>query len=284
MAPMDVQFEEQESQEQTPEPQAQPRVSSHGHPSGSDAAAEKGMADAARAFVASRETVTNERTQKIQAELDSILKDKTNPMHKAYWDAFDPKGPAQRAARQRVTELQQQLAGEQHQAQRAELPPDQQPTEVLKDAPEGWSRDDEVAARSFAVELGVPAPMVNGALEAMARGGQALQFETADALESAARSRWGNDYDAKLYHARLAVQSVGPEFADLLDRTGAGNNLALMEHLAQVGETLEQTQQEINALQKNPAYLDSSHLDHRAALQTMKTLQETRHFLKRDLR
>jgi hypothetical protein len=154
-------------------------------------------------------------------------------------------------------------------------------TEMLPNPPEGWSQPDEVAARSLGAELGVPSGMMNDALNAIARGGRESQFNSYDEAVTAAQAKFGDDYTARIEHANLALKTAGPELTDLIRKTGAGDNLALIEWLSDLGQRMVEAEAEINKLRDDPAYKSASHPEHRLAQAEMARLMAIRYPLKR---
>jgi hypothetical protein len=167
--------------------------------------------------------------------------------------------------------------------------------------PEGmkWDETFEKAALPVAHELGLTPKQLQG-LMGLYAGYQAEQFKAtmasqvtaAEETSAALRDEFGPQFDARLAQARRVVQQLGgPEVAQALNETGAGNNPHLVKMFAKIGAMMgedqlksgasgafgmgtEEAKVEINKMLSHPARLDRQHPEHSWYLDKMAELQK----------
>jgi hypothetical protein len=276
---LDVVFEsEQAGTDAQPDPQPQPRVSSHGHASGSDEAAEQGMAKAAEAFVQSRETVSNATTESLQARLAELTKAGSPYMN--LYPRNDADHAAHKAAVDEVRKIHEQLTAAQDPARQ-----EQNDALASEDRAPDWDRGAEQSFRAFADEAGLPATMVNETIKAVSDAGVGMNFETIEEATAAGSAKWGAaDFQTRVTQANLALDHLGPEVREQIERLGLGSNLKLVEILSEHGARISDALGKIEALKADPAYLNTGSSEHRLAVAEMARLRRIIDISERDLR
>ena len=103
------------------------------------------------------------------------------------------------------------------------------------------------------------------------------------------KQEWGMAYDSKIRAARAAVKHFGEDqkLSEYLDESGLGNDPKLIKLFAKLGETLKEdvvkgaedsadgmftpdrAKSEIQAIQKDPAYMDIKHPNHKEVVEKM---------------
>jgi hypothetical protein len=125
---------------------------------------------------------------------------------------------------------------------------------------------------------------VNNAVAEIARAGNGQAFATAEEAEAAARKEHGDNLDAVLAHANVALDAAGKEVSRYLVVTGLGNNIAVLRYLAKVGQDMVKAKTGISALQADARYTNPSHAEHKLAVLEMARLQKILAPFARDLR
>lgn len=198
-----------------------------------------------------------------------------------YWKTF---GLTEDEHRQReavlleVQNLHRVLAGEQAQAERATLPPEEQPTDLLPNTPADWSQDNERAFREIAREIQAPPALVTEIAQAVLEAGPEGYYDDPGAAMAALVGAEGeNDANVLITHARIAVAEAGPELVAWLDQTGYGNSLPVIRQAARIGQQILEAREELEEARKNPAYLDSGHHMHREMVAEVERLTRLAH-------
>src|SRR6202022_3166033 len=149
-----------------------------------------------------------------------------------------------KAAVAEVTRIHEQLAA-------ASDPQRQEQIEALSAetrAPE-WDRAAEQGFRAFADEAGLPTALLNDTVKAISDGGVAMNFERVEDAEAAATARWGSaDFATRSVHAQVALDHLGPEVREQIERLGLGNNLVLFERLSDHGARIAEALSQIEKL------------------------------------
>jgi hypothetical protein len=144
------------------------------------------------------------------------------------------------------------------------------PLPILKDA-----RDFVADSGATAAEIGISQELAQDLLTAYAMDADFPEIPhytgTPEAAEASLQKEWGHDYEHRLGLARWALRQSGARVIDALDRSGLGNNPAVVKFFARDGARAALDQ--IYAKRDHPLF-DSSHREHKRALSQVRWLHE----------
>jgi hypothetical protein len=115
-----------------------------------------------------------------------------------------------------------------------------------------------------------------------------------DAAESALKQEWGRAYDQNVKFARKAFEEYGgDELAAIMDKSGMGNNPAVLKAFAKIAKTTmadkdlagttanagraltpDEARSEAKGLMAHPAYMDKKHPEHNVLVRKVQNMFE----------